>query len=290
MDGIITLLKADFSANNIGKVNLLGSYTKKLLAKQTKYNIDSTEAVALDTYVKSLEAGGFIGGENPLLTVLMLPCLAAKRDELFFNIAKNDDGGYPVDWSPVDTSNYIQDVDGKGVYANATILPSNNDGKGFKLDTTDVFTAYSPIPGFSVINYLYDGITATNAATRNIAQCNSGVNFTFSGGGASLGVGSKTIATIEGANTVVNKGFYAVSYDGETLHGNWNGIERANIAIPTDMQGVGYCNTNFALLQGSSNNDVNANSSLIAFGKAMTADQLTTLKDLTDTLMSKLGI
>lgn len=290
MDGVIILKNADFSASNIGKITIIGNTAKRILAKQTKYSADSAEAVALNTYVESLEAGGFIGGKNPLLTVLMLPCLAAKRDELFFNIAKTDDGGYPVDWSPVDTSDYIQDVDGKGVYANATILPSNNDGKGFKLDTTDVFTANSPIPGFSVINYLYEGITATNAATRNIAQCNSGINFTFSGGGASLGSGSQTIAAIEGANTVVNKGFYAVSYAGNVMRGNWNGAEKEVNASPVDLQGVGYCNTNFALLQGNSNVTADVNSSLIAFGKAMTAQQLATLKSYTDTLMAKLGI
>lgn len=288
MDGVIILKNADFSASNIGKIAIISNTTRRILTKQTKYSADSAEAVALNTYVERLEAGGFIGGENPLLTVLMLPCLAAKHDELFFNIAKVDAGGYPVDWTPDEsTENSPYVLTDKGVYANVQLNSNTNAGLGFKTD--NLFEAEVK-PSFSIVNYLYDSITSLNAV-RPIASCNYGLNITLAGRSASVALGSRTVA-VENVRTDVPKGFYAMSYSDNELLVNLNGsTDEAVIEDSIVPTKVDILNNNFILLQGYAyDSGVRPNSSLIACGKAMTAEQLTTLKELTDTLMSKLGI
>lgn len=95
MDSRIILSRADFSANNIGQIVELSELTKKVLAKQTQYDESSQEAIALNTFLANLTTDGFIGGENPLLTSLFITALADSHDELLYNIASLDSGGYP---------------------------------------------------------------------------------------------------------------------------------------------------------------------------------------------------
>lgn len=97
MDSRIILTKADFSANNIGRYVEISDLTKKVLSKQTQYDEQSDEAVALNTFLDNLTSDGFIGGTNPKLYDLYIPALAGDHDELLYNLAQLDSNGYPVD-------------------------------------------------------------------------------------------------------------------------------------------------------------------------------------------------
>lgn len=96
MNSRIILSTADFSANNIGKYVELSDLTKKVLAKQTQYEEESTQAIALNTFLNQLTEEGFIGGENPILKYLVIPSLAANGNQLMYNIAHLDSSGYPT--------------------------------------------------------------------------------------------------------------------------------------------------------------------------------------------------
>lgn len=97
MDSRIILTQADFSANNIGRYVEISDLTKKVLAKQTQYDVESEEAVALNTFLDNLTSDGFIGGTNPKLYDLYIPALAGGHDELLYNLAQYDSNGYPTD-------------------------------------------------------------------------------------------------------------------------------------------------------------------------------------------------
>lgn len=108
MNSRIILSRADFSANNIGQIIELSDLTKKVLAKQTQYDEDSQEAVALNTFLANLTTDGFIGGENPLLTSLFITALANDHDELLYNIASLGSDGYPENGMSADEINATQ--------------------------------------------------------------------------------------------------------------------------------------------------------------------------------------
>lgn len=286
MDGIIILKKADFSVNNIGVKTILDTYTKKILGIQTKYSENSNEAIALNTFIRQLTDNGYIGDNDSLLKVLMLPCLAKTNEELFYNIANIDTDGYPTNWTPNDPSPYV--LTDKGVYANDILLSGTSTGKGFS--TNNLFEANKPA-SFSIINYLYDSITALTVM-RPISACNYGLNITLAGRSASVGI-AEDISSISDVREDVPKGFYAMSYENNNIIVNLNGETDGTITykeVPAPSK-VDALNNNFILLQGYSyDSGVRPYSSLIACGKPMTAEQLDLLKQYTDRFMSALNI
>lgn len=100
MESRIILTQADFSANNIGRYVELLDLTKKVLAKQTQYDEDSEEAIALNTFLQNLTNDGFLGGDNPLLDMLIIPGLASSHGEMLYDIAQKDESGYPLNLMP----------------------------------------------------------------------------------------------------------------------------------------------------------------------------------------------
>lgn len=96
MKANIILSGADFSENNIGRYVPMSDLTLKVLSKQTQYLPGSDEAIALSIFLDSLTNDGFIGGDSPLLTDLIIPALAASHSELLHNIAHLDGSGYPT--------------------------------------------------------------------------------------------------------------------------------------------------------------------------------------------------
>lgn len=100
MESRIILSQADFSANNIGRYVELLDLTKKVLAKQTQYDEDSEEAIALNTFLQNLTNDGFLGGDNPLLDMLIIPGLASSHGEMLYDIAQKDESGYPLNLMP----------------------------------------------------------------------------------------------------------------------------------------------------------------------------------------------
>lgn len=282
--------KADFSANNIGKVSLLNAYTKKVLATQTKYAEDSKEAVALNAFIENLTSKGYIGNNSTsLLRVLMLPCLAKSESEMFINLARTDASGKPMDWSPAAPSKYF--LTDKGAYC-GEVLNNFTADLGFKLDTSDVFVPATPIPGFSIIHYNYNEIT-NNPSARPFSQCQSGLIVNFNGISPSVGLGS-SLVTATTSRTSVGKGFYAMSYADKNMLVNLNGVTEASVSVPDSNLTLGVnttmANNNFLLLQGQSVAAARAESSLIAFGKALTASQMAELKGYVEELMNALSI
>lgn len=100
MESRIILSQADFSANNIGRYVELLDLTKKVLTKQTQYDEDSEEAIALNTFLQNLTNDGFLGGDNPLLDMLIIPGLASSHGEMLYDIAQKDESGYPLNLMP----------------------------------------------------------------------------------------------------------------------------------------------------------------------------------------------
>lgn len=290
MEGIITLKKADFSASNIGKVSLLNAYTKKVLKSQTKYKEDSKEATELNTFIENLTSKGYIGNNSTsLLRVLMLPCLASTESEMFVNLARTDGSGNPMDWSPAAPSKYY--LTDKGAYCGEALNNFTAD-LGFRLDTSDVFIPSEPIPGFSIMHYIYEPIT-NNPSARPFSQCQSGFSLSFNGIAPSVGLAS-SLVTATSTRTSVDKGFYAMSYADKNILVNLNGTTDAEVSVPDyDMTlgaNVSMANNNFLLLQGQGVANARAHSSLIAFGKALTASQMAELKGYVEELMNALSI
>lgn len=290
MAGVITLKKADFSASNIGKVSMLNAYTKKVLAAQTKYGEDSAEALAINTFIEKMIAHNYIGDNaNSHLRVLMLPCLAKDTNEMWLNIARTDASGNPMDWSPAAPSKYF--LTDKGAYC-GEVLNNFTADLGFKLDTSDVFVPGALLPGFSIIHYNYNEIT-NNPSARQFSQCQSGIIVNFNGISPSVGLAS-SLVTATTSRTSVGKGFYAMSYEDKNMLVNLNGVTEASVSVPDSSLtlgvNVGMANNNFLLLQGQGVANARAESSLIAFGKALTASQMAELKGYVEELMNALSI
>lgn len=92
---MITILNnADFSQNNLGKINIsniLSDFTKTILTKMTKYTNDSEAAFELDVFYNTLVEKGIFAKINHLY----LPVFASTLSECFYNIAKNS-GAYDL--------------------------------------------------------------------------------------------------------------------------------------------------------------------------------------------------
>lgn len=308
MKSNIILSLADFSANNIGRYAELSELTKAVLAKQTLYDEGSPEASAINLFLDELVGGGYIGGNNPILSVLMLPCLAGGRAECFYNIAALDTDGFPKDWKPTawnpsDPEDNLYSLNsGKGVKCTAATGASADDGRGFKLNEgADFFSPGVKPAAFSLVSYLYaDCITASNPYQRMIAGANSGLNLLLAGGKVNIArILAGNYITIELADaalmTKVDKGFYGMSYDpdADSVYINLNGTKNGTLSQEGTLlttTNTSILNSNFTLISGNANDTARPYVSAVAFGKGMTQAQLDALKGHLDTLMNALNI
>ena len=301
MDGVIILKNADFSAKNIGKINLLSNTTKNILAKQRKYSADSEQAAVINECVNELTAKGYIGGNDPLLKVLMLPCLAASLDEAFYNIARVNEEGHPIDWKPENTEPYA--IENGNLYCSASLgtewrVPDN---RCFSLGE-ELFIAGQSLPEFSIIHYLdkvaQDGV---NTQEKNVvASVTTALEIIKCGCKATISHGTAFNVSVQtddySENAVMEKGFYGMSvlnndnYRGLML--NCNGKTASTESqfgnLPTNTTDISICNNNFALLQGATIG-TRAKAKMIAFGKGMTPAQMAELKSICDTFFNSLA-
>jgi hypothetical protein len=85
-----------------------------------------------------------------------------------------------------------------------------------------------------------------------------------------------------------------MSYADKNILVNLNGTTDAEVSVPdyhmTLGANVSMANNNFLLLQGQGVANARAHSSLIAFGKALTASQMAELKGYVEELMNALSI
>lgn len=189
MESRIILSTADFSANNIGRYVELSDLTKKVLAKQTQYDRDSVEAIALNTFLTQLTSDGFIGGDSPLLTSLFIPALAKSHDELLYNIASLDESGYPV--NGMSAEELSAETKGYSIYEkNGRIIAfcrkkeDDEPGVGtgdnrIKIDTK-LFTEAGRFKSFSVVLYCLKGLDY-QPANYFLSTCASNTSFYFGG-------------------------------------------------------------------------------------------------------------
>lgn len=309
MSAKIILTQADFSQNNIGRYIGFDPLTEKVLAKQTLYSIDGSEANILDDYIVGLKEKRFIGGDSPLLSVLMLPCLAKDHSELFFNLAQLDENGNPTDWMPAAEASaaesdrvYIcekRDTKTLGVYSKAIAGSIIQGGTlGFKIPG-DPFVASSQIPSISFFTYLYSAMTASSLETRPLVgssvawrseimmTCNFGIVRDL----------SSNQAKITTANTTCPAGFYGMSFNKDNLSVlvNLNGTTTGtddNVGTSIKCASIATeFNNSFELISSNANSIASAHTSIVGFGStALSATQLAELKTLSDTFINALNI
>lgn len=88
---IVVLKGADFSANNIGKIEVsreLDVKTKQLLSRYSKV-LDTSKQYAVDDFVTGL----YDNGLADKITCLLLPCLSSSIDEAMINAMNGDSMG-----------------------------------------------------------------------------------------------------------------------------------------------------------------------------------------------------
>lgn len=88
---IVVLKGADFSANNIGKIEVsreLDAKTKQLLSRYSKV-LDTSKQYAVDDFVTGL----YNNGLADKITCLLLPCLSSSLDEAMINAMNGDSMG-----------------------------------------------------------------------------------------------------------------------------------------------------------------------------------------------------
>lgn len=289
MKARIILSTADFSANNIGKITELGDLTKAVLTKQTQYSEDSTEAAALDTFLKALEENGFIGGESPLLKTLVIPALASGHDQFLYNIARLDGSGYPINIMPADeisaqTKAFTALMNSDKIVGVVVQVQSNSDPQGLLADPIfEGLTTNTKVPSWSIAMY-----TPEHLNTYPDRLLWSG----------NLIINSQEVTTRNGANSVTNAtsgkffGFTGLSYVQESTH-----------EVVSDTLSLGAASesgtvTGITLKENrlmSLGNEVSSDYrkfkfALLAFGDYVNPTKMATLKGLTATLMSALHV
>lgn len=87
---IIVLKGADFSANNIGKIEIPRDLTEKqkqMLANYSK-NLSYEQKMAFGTFMNTIDDNGI----TPKIKVLCMPILAGDKSEAFVNLVKSGYG------------------------------------------------------------------------------------------------------------------------------------------------------------------------------------------------------
>lgn len=302
MDSRIILTQADFSANNIGRYVEISDLTKKVLAKQTQYDEQSEEAAALNTFLNSLTTDGFIGGDAPKLSVLLIPALAGVKSELWYNICSIDSNGYPRDWTPSAGASKYEAYEKDGYIVGG--YPTANVGVDSTIDAFSLngtpFVNQQKLPSFSLFTYLSQAMEASNPSTRGLANYNYGIGIKLSAAECLVGSPSSAIpgtnqATATTSMSSVPVGFYSMSYDGDNGHiiiNNVGNIASSTVDVSGGISGlnIGYVNTNMALLSGNANTIASAHSAIVGFGAGLTQEELATLKGYCDTLAAALHV
>lgn len=298
MKNRIILMKADFRQNNIGRFIVVDELTKKVLTKQTQYTENSEEGLALNDFIVALKDDGFLGGENPILKTLVIPALANSHDELLYDIARTDDNGYPINVM----SNEEKEAEVKSLlpyYSDGRVIGVVRDCTQGRIDinasrsqasitiglfgTTDV--AYSP---FCAIVYKRGSVYLSDIVLENAAT-----NYKILLSNNELSIKWDNQPAVSHINADVTppakNGYYMVNYS----NNSWGGIIDGSTIGSSEAVGV----ENLKVQNGSNKFYLGSyaydstrwfNCSILAFGNAMTQEQMNKFKGLIDTLMIKL--
>lgn len=300
MKGRIILKNADFSANNIGRYLALSELTKSVLAKQTQYNASSAEATILDAFLNSLTQKGFIGGDDPILSLLFLPCLASSHNEMMYNIAKVRNG-YPINEmaqiemdASEDQQAYKPVYDGskiigmKAYQTSATTDVTNkrafesyvlNQGTGQKLGSFSYVSYHlSPAPGW--INVFFSTRQPIGTTVRFNAH-------TDSPGYVAAVYGDSDImrASLEGDL----KGFVGISYkSGERFYGVMDNGTLGESSYNASVMDVNP--DNYVTICAADHPSTHTSTAVFALGKFMDTAKLTELRTIINDFLSSLNI
>jgi len=297
MDSRIILTQADFSANNIGRYVELSDLTKKVLAKQTQYDVDSEEAIALNTFLNTLTEEGLIGGADPLLKYLVIPALASNHDELLYNIAELDENGYPVNKMSDAEKNatdkvfltYGEDKVEGMTFNNTTAIASQAIWESQQEQhVLDLLTKNANYPSLSVCMYC-DGLPYDSSML-------------FIGGGyrvyltkATLGIFSPNVPAnyAKAAVSNIGTGFIGMNYDSTNFevtgvldNGTVATSESANVSALKTSNDDKY---NQIYFDTFIYNRAKVKVSFVSIGKGLTNIQMTTLRDAVSTLLATIN-
>ena len=302
MDSRIILTQADFSANNIGRYVELSDLTKKVLARQTQYDESSDEADALNTFLAGLTSGGFIGGDNPLLSTLIIPALASEHDELLYDIARLDGNGYPTDvMNPNEKTAtnkaFEVDTDNERVVGlkRTTTSPDSNAQAEI---VSSIFTEAGAYPSFSLLTYRNAQSVPTSSSFVFLGNTARSTRVRFTKTDLRMLNGStvalKRDISFDGTNGL--RGFTGLSYsndnkDFELLSDNvtlgtrtYDDGQIIHIDAASDLP---TANT-FAL--GTFANKNNTFFSLLAISKYLNNEKMAQFKGFVETLMTQIHV
>ena len=304
MDSRIILTQADFSANNIGRYVELSDLTKKVLAKQRLYNLDSAEAIALDTFLANLTDGGFIGGSNPLFKYFIIPALASNDDELLYNIAELDNDGYPIDKRSNAEKNatssmksfklYTENDVVKGLYVTKDPDLSTSDFAAQRLQTLDnFFTKGAVYPAMSLCMWC-----PKVSLTSGDALFEIGGGYVFKMTTALVGLYSANTSDkyLKASVSGLGNGFIGITCDEANSqlttmldNGVMGTVESLNASsMKQSSYDDYYKNLSFGFGNNLSSRVFHA--SVIAFGNALTQEQMIQFKSMLVAFLTSLNI
>lgn len=298
MSANIVLKRADFSANNIGRVSEYDPMTLAILAKQTQYAERSTEADALDTFIVGLKAAGLLGVENAPIKSLIIPALAASYSELGYNIAQFVDS-YPVNDIPsaeVEAETKVWSVITSGDHNIGLELKYNSSTAEFnnrtKLPNYLNLPASGNCPDTSLFYY---NLTDYSATTNDLNLICSGdrtnsyaqiIYRTFRGvpGATVHGFYCQQADSLLGFQSLSLVGGLTFSVTGDNAT-----MTEASLPMESALP-VPRASREYMYIGQNNGAGINAKTALFGTGIGITPTQMNTFKGLVSTLMTALHI
>ena len=298
MSANIVLSRADFSANNIGRVVEYDPMTLAILAKQTQYAQGSTEADALNTFIVGLRAAGLLGVDNAPIKSLIIPALAASYSELGYNIAQFA-VGYPVNdmpsaeaeaetkvWSVITSGGHNIGLEllynsSSAEFKNRTQLPNylNLPASGNCPDTSLFYFNLKDYSAATLSMGLIRFADNTNAYPQTIEA-----NFRGAPGNTPYGFYGEQTDSLLGFQSISLVGGLTFSAIGDNATMTETNLPMAS-ALPVPRAGREYM-----YIGQNSGANINAKTALFGTGIGITPTQMNTFKGLVSTLLTALHI
>lgn len=276
---IVVLKDADFSANNIGTIEIpyeLSQSTKDLLTHLTKYDEEDREAIRLDMFLKALNSASW----KSKIKFLCLPAFASTISECFYNIIDGEN------YAPEVVDIYEVRNYGYGINPNVDLTDKNtNDRYTLGLIPEKVGVSGAD---FDLSAGVYD---ATGISTSAIFGFLSTPFVLMDLGKVRIGINDATIETTSDANNLGSKGLRSMSYKGNDLLIDYCGLAGTGTTrgssftptthkFPSSTGRVQFCGY-------SINPNMNTGTvSLMFVGNYLTQSELEDLREKVNNLMS----
>lgn len=274
---IIVLSGADFSANNIGKIDLpveLDDTTKSILSMLTKYGATSMQAQHLNNFVLGLKSNGIY----EKLTYLFLPIFAKELGEAFTNTIDGDNES-PSDVTPYEIRQYGYGI--KSSFEGKSTFESHfNLGKFFKNG--------QPADNFSM--GIYRGqFTSSN---RALFGSSGSPYFNAKTGLITLGLSTNKKEISCDYSSAYLESFDGVSYSGNDIIINFGGVVSGEKTISGSIGNATtafierFCFNGYSLTNNNPTGFFREDVMMMYVGTAMSQSQLNKLAELTTNLVA----